>query len=123
MDNQFPPEVLSSLKRKGEELQTSKRTLEINPPALERLVSYSMDALSLLLYESDSIARARRGDDIQSGDVELAIRKLRGRNKGSFWFIAVGSAFAGAGAQGLVDAILSGKGISFITVYAVAVIL
>ena len=77
----------------------------------------------LQLYESDAIARARRGDDIQSGDIELAQLKLQRKNKGSYWSVAIGSALAGAGAQGLADAILSGKSKAFIFVYSIAIVL
>jgi hypothetical protein len=123
MSHSLPPEVSRSLETQAKNLQSVRKTLDINPPALERLVSFSMDAMALLLAEADAIARGRRGDDIQSGDVELAQRRLQGRTSGNYWAVAIGSAFAGAGAQGLVDAILSSKGKAFIIVYSVAILL
>jgi len=123
MSSSLPPDITKSLSTKAKELQTGRKTLEINPPALERLIGFTMDSLALLLYEADAIARARRGDDIQSGDIELAQIKLQRRNKGGYWAIALGSALAGAGAQGLADALLSVKGTTFIVAYSIAILL
>ena len=79
----------------AKKLQGETRTLEINRPALERIVKFTMDNLALVLHEADRIARNRWGDDIQSGDVDEAIARLAGRSKGDYWNIALGCALGG----------------------------
>lgn len=114
--------VSNMVKESVEEMEKHRRTLEINPPALERLIAHTTDYLSLLIYEADRIARRRWGDSIQSGDVDLANRTLEGRSKGYYWSVAIGCALAGAGVQGLADSILSHKGTTFIVVYSIAIL-
>src|SRR5215831_19194532 len=88
-------------------LKKIRHPLTINPQALDRLLRHTMDHLALLLYEADRLARQRWGDDIQSGDVDLAKSHLDGKSKNNYWSLAIGCALGGAGIQGLADALLS----------------
>jgi hypothetical protein len=115
--------VARTLKAAVPDLETHKRTLKINSHALERLITHATDSLALLLFEADRLARRRRGDDIQSGDVEQAKINLEGRSRGNYWGVAIGCALGGAGIQGLADALLSHKGWAFIVAYSAAIVI
>ena len=111
---------LSSFIRKQRD---KKKTLNISQPAQELLLVYWEEYIAELLNEADQYARSRRGDDIQSGDVEAAKRHIEGKAKGRFWNVVVGSIFLGAGVQGLIDAILGSKGLPFYISYVASIVL
>jgi hypothetical protein len=109
----------SSLSNEVYELQVEGRTLHVNQFALEQLRDYDREYLSQLIYEADRIARRRRGDDIQSGDIEQAKAYLEGKAQGNYWALFLGSSFFGAGLAGLVDAVVTQKGIPLTALYCV----
>lgn len=111
----------SSLSNEVFELQVEGRTLRVNQFALEQLRDYDREYLSQLIYEADRIARRRRGDDIQSGDIEQAKAYLEGRAQGNYWAVFLGSSFFGAGLAGLVDALVTQKGVPLIALYSIFV--
>ena len=94
----------------------------MNRYALESLRQYVREDLAQLIYEADRTARLRRGDDIQSGDVEQAKMYLEGRSRGNYWSLFLGSSFFGAGLAGLVDALITQKGVPLIILYTVFVV-
>lgn len=105
------------------QIQIDKRTLDVNRYAEDSLRGFIRQALSELLSEADHIARLRGGNDIQSGDVELAKNRIEGKAKGKFWALALGCGFFGAGIQGLADAIVTAKGIDAVILYVVFILL